>query len=105
MPEDDRPTEKAPIDDRTAAERLATAAERAAIEGAAKAVADETADAAEGLSAFQEHRWQRACELFEGILADWPQDGPARFYAQRCAQILAEGEDAPDLDVIKMDMK
>jgi adenylate cyclase len=60
---------------------------------------------AEGLSAFQEHRWQRACELFEGILADWPQDGPARFYGQRCAQILAEGEDAPDLDVIKMDMK
>ena len=60
---------------------------------------------AEGLSAFQEHRWQRASELFEGILADWPDDGPARFYAQRCAQILAEGEDAPDLDVIKMDMK
>jgi adenylate cyclase len=60
---------------------------------------------AEGLSTFQEHRWQRASELFEGILADWPQDGPARFYAQRCAQILAEGEDAADLDVIKMEMK
>jgi len=60
---------------------------------------------AEGLGAFQAHRWQRARELFEGILADWPDDGPARFYVLRCRQILAEGEDEPDLEVIKMDIK
>jgi adenylate cyclase len=60
---------------------------------------------AEGLSAFHAHRWQRARELFEGILADRPDDGPARFYLLRCEQILAEGEDEPDLEVIKMDMK
>ena len=60
---------------------------------------------AEALSAFEAHRWQRARELFGSILADWPDDGPTRFYLLRCAQILAEGEDAPDLEVIKMDIK
>jgi adenylate cyclase len=60
---------------------------------------------AEGLNAFQAHRWQRARELFEGILAGWPDDGPTRFYIRRCEQIFAEGEDEPDLEVIKMDIK
>ena len=60
---------------------------------------------AEALNAFHTHRWQQARELFEGILADWPDDGPARFYLPRCAQILADGEDASDLEIIKMDIK
>ena len=60
---------------------------------------------AEGLSAFQAHRWEAARELFQGILAEAPDDGPARFYRQRCEEILAAGEDEPDLEVIKMDMK
>jgi adenylate cyclase len=60
---------------------------------------------AEALSAFQAHRWERARELFAGILAERPDDGPARFYLSRCEEILASGEDEPDLEVIKMDMK
>jgi len=60
---------------------------------------------AEGLSAFQAHRWEQARELFGGILAERPDDGPARFYLQRCEQILAGGEDEAEPEVIKMDMK
>jgi adenylate cyclase len=60
---------------------------------------------ADGLGAFQAHRWHEARAAFGGVLADWPGDGPAGFYLERCEQILALGEDEPDLDVIKMDMK
>jgi adenylate cyclase len=62
---------------------------------------------AAGLSAFRAHQWQRASELFEGVLGDWPDDGPAGFYALRCEQIAADGagETDPDPDVIRMDMK
>jgi adenylate cyclase len=60
---------------------------------------------AEALSAFEAHQWQRAHDLFDGILADCPDDGPARFFAARCQQIIAGSEPEEDLDVIKMDMK
>jgi hypothetical protein len=57
------------------------------------------------LTAFQAHQWQEARALFDRILADWPDDGPARFYAMRCEQIMDEGEQGPDADVIQMEMK
>ena len=60
---------------------------------------------AEALAAFRAHRWQHAGELFEAIMRDWPDDGPARFYYQRCQEILAAGASEPDLEIIKMDMK
>jgi adenylate cyclase len=60
---------------------------------------------ADGLGAFQAYRWENARAAIEGILAEWPDDGPAGFYLLRCEQILAAGADEPDLDVIKMDMK
>jgi hypothetical protein len=60
---------------------------------------------ADGLGAFRAYRWENARAAFEGILAEWPDDGPAGFYLLRCEQIVAAGADEPDLDVIKMDMK
>jgi adenylate cyclase len=59
----------------------------------------------EALAAFEAHQWQRAHDLFDAILADSPHDGPARFFAARCRQILADGADEVDPEVIKMDIK
>jgi adenylate cyclase len=59
----------------------------------------------EALSAFEAHQWQAAHDLFDAILVDRPDDGPARFFATRCQQIIADGEREGDLEVIKMDMK
>jgi adenylate cyclase len=59
----------------------------------------------EALSAFEAHQWPRAHDLFDAILADRPDDGPARFFATRCEEIIADGEREGDLEVIKMDMK
>jgi len=34
-------------------------------------------------------RWDAAVAAFSAILADWPTDGPARFYLDRCAELAA----------------
>jgi adenylate cyclase len=39
---------------------------------------------AEGLTAYRSRRWQEAGEIFAAILGDWPDDGPAALYAERC---------------------
>jgi adenylate cyclase len=59
----------------------------------------------EALMAFEAHQWQRAHDVFDAILADSPHDGASRFFAARCRQILADGADEEDPEVIKMDMK
>jgi adenylate cyclase len=59
----------------------------------------------EALSAFQAHQWQGARELFDAILTDWPDDGPARFFGARCQQIMADGALEGDSEVIRMDIK
>lgn len=41
---------------------------------------------AAALAVFDAGRWSEAAELFEALLAVYPQDGPARFYLQRCRQ-------------------
>ena len=60
---------------------------------------------ADALRAFEAHQWQAAHAGFEAVLSDAPDDGPARFFATRCQQILTDGGSGPDLDVIKMDIK
>ncbi|MBN2494071.1 MAG: adenylate/guanylate cyclase domain-containing protein [Deltaproteobacteria bacterium] len=48
-----------------------------------------------GLRAYREQKWSLAKDLFEQLLARWPDDGPTMTYMQRC---LAFQEHAPASD-------
>ena len=43
---------------------------------------------AHGLDQFQHSRWEEAAETFRKILAQFPTDGPSRYYLQLCEQYL-----------------
>lgn len=42
----------------------------------------------DGLTAFEEKNWSLAAEHFNEVLARYPEDGPAKLYAERCATFL-----------------
>ena len=44
----------------------------------------------EGRALYRQRRWREAKACFEQLLARWPTDGPARVFASRCEEYLAE---------------
>ena len=54
-------------------------AQRALLDGFAKA-----------LAAYRSRRWNEASTGLAELLQDWPEDGPCRFYRQRCDQLQAQ---------------
>jgi adenylate cyclase len=44
-----------------------------------------------GRTCYRERHWQDAQAIFENLLARWPNDGPARTYANRCREYLVAG--------------
>ncbi|MBI5966515.1 MAG: adenylate/guanylate cyclase domain-containing protein [Deltaproteobacteria bacterium] len=59
-----------------------------------KAMAEEFHSA---LAEYENRQWDKALEAFRSILANHPNDGPAKLYAERC-QILKDNPPAPDWD-------
>jgi adenylate cyclase len=50
-------------------------------------------------------RWPAAAEALEGILGDYPQDGPAAFFLARCRRFIQGPADDADPAVIRMSAK
>lgn len=57
------------------------------------------------LAAFDQGDWAQAVEHFEGLLNDFPQDGPTRFLLDRCKTNLRPGATPDELGVIAMTAK
>jgi len=57
------------------------------------------------LAVFQTAQWASAAEAFEAVQAEFPDDGPTRFYHARCQLYLSGGESPDDPSVIRMDAK
>jgi adenylate cyclase len=57
------------------------------------------------LATFQAAQWTRATAAFEAIQAEFPDDGPTRFYHARCQLYLSGAEPPDDPRVIRMDAK
>ena len=60
---------------------------------------------AEAMSSFREQQWAQASERFAAILKGFPEDGPARFYQDRCRQYLTAPLWVGDPRVINMELK
>ena len=43
-----------------------------------------------GIAAYRERRWNEGLEIFSAVLAEFPEDGPARLYVERCRKMAAE---------------
>lgn len=83
-----------PIFEILAADERATEADRQRCEGFARALAlCHTAD------------WTGAVSAFDAVLADWPDDGPSRFYRARCQAWAAGATPPEDPRVTRMDVK
>jgi len=59
----------------------------------------------DAMERFGKGNWRSAATLFRGILRDYPQDGPSRFYATQCQQRLQAESLPEDPWVINMDRK
>ena len=59
---------------------------------------------AAALDAFEAGLWSEAGSRFEGVLSDFPTDGPAHFYARQCRLFLASPPTGTD-HVIELDTK
>jgi adenylate cyclase len=44
-----------------------------------------------GRAFYQKRCWQEAQEVFDQVVNRWPEDGPARMYANRCREYLVAG--------------
>lgn len=44
----------------------------------------------EGLDAYRSGRWETAIEAFEGLVRDFPDDGPSRVFVHRCRDLLEQ---------------
>jgi adenylate cyclase len=60
---------------------------------------------AQALTSFEDERWDDAARRFEGVLADHPSDGPARFYLDRCRLYLSGAPLPPEPTVVRLDHK
>ena len=49
---------------------------------------------AQGRLCYRERKWEDAQTIFEQLLQQWPDDGPARMYLNRCKEYFAAGPDA-----------
>jgi adenylate cyclase len=63
------------------------------------------ADFAQGLAWFEEQRWQEAARQFESVLSGHPDDGPARFYLERCRRYLSLATVPAGSAVIRLERK
>jgi adenylate cyclase len=50
---------------------------------------------ARGLEAYRQEKWTAALAIFEALAADYPQDGPSRFFIERCRALLAQSGVGP----------
>ncbi|MDH3476216.1 MAG: adenylate/guanylate cyclase domain-containing protein, partial [Rhodospirillales bacterium] len=60
---------------------------------------------AEALELFRSERWGRAAVLFRALLKDFADDGPARFYLERCRDYHTRGAPEEQPTVIRMEAK
>jgi adenylate cyclase len=60
---------------------------------------------AEAIKTFRAEQWAKAGELFAAIRRDYPDDGPTRFYLERCQGYLADRPATDEPWVIRMDRK
>src|SRR5512133_67585 len=74
----------------------------AARETAAAELVAGAADYARAMELFYQREWQAARELFEAALLKKPQDGPATYYRDWCAQNLESAPLTDDWNVIHM---
>ncbi len=54
---------------------------------------------------YEQGAWQAAAEQLEAILADFSDDGPAKFLLARCRRFVSDPDTAPEPGVIRMDSK
>ena len=59
---------------------------------------------AQSLQAFRAGQWDQSVELFGSLLNDYPDDGPSRFYLDRCRRYLREPLQKNEM-IIRMDTK
>lgn len=60
---------------------------------------------ADGWQLYADRQWSAAASSFSQLLQQWPDDGPARFYLQRCTQLLADPPGGPWSPVVTMGSK
>jgi len=60
---------------------------------------------AEALALFHSAQWVQAAEAFEALQAEFPDDGPTRFYLARCRTYLGGTQPPENPRVIRMDTK
>jgi adenylate cyclase len=58
-----------------------------------------------GLALYQAASWPEAAGRFQAILDAFPDDGPSRFYLDRCRRAISDPEQGKDPGVIRMDVK
>ena len=66
-------------------------ASRGTPEGDAPGLEERIEMFSQGRACYRERRWQDAQIIFEKLLERWPEDGPARMYANRCREYLVTG--------------
>ncbi len=66
-------------------------ASRGTPEGSAPDLEERLEMFAQGRACYRERRWQDAQIIFERLLEQWPEDGPARTYLDRCREYLVAG--------------
>lgn len=60
---------------------------------------------AEALALFGREQWDEAGQAFAALLADYPDDGPARFYLARCQSYVTQAPPVAEPAVIYMNAK
>lgn len=60
---------------------------------------------AEAFETFGRRQWAKATQQFEGILHDFPNDGPTLFHLSRCQEYQAESADVEDPSIVLMSAK
>jgi adenylate cyclase len=59
----------------------------------------------EAMKPYRAGEWDDAVEALERLRADYPDDGPIRFFLERCRKFLAEPALEADTGVVRMDAK
>ena len=57
------------------------------------------------LEAYRAKRWRDAASRFSDILDAFPEDGPSRFYLQRCESYVLKPPDEPWQPTVRIDQK
>jgi adenylate cyclase len=57
------------------------------------------------LKAYRSRNWRDAVSRFSGILNAFPEDGPSRFYLQRCESYVLKPPDEPWQPTVRIDQK